>query len=104
VPEVKYASHVEKVRRTVLESPGRTPPALRRAVFDGRLPDLPEALRDYVSKVRGHAHEITDADVDALKRAGYTEDEVFEITASAALGAGMLRMERALGVLRESGA
>lgn len=100
---------------SILTTPGETNPALRRAVearsaaLGGR-PDpgastakeieIPEALRSYVDKVARHAYEVTDADVDDLRKAGYSEDAIFEITLSAALGAGLSRMERGLAALR----
>jgi hypothetical protein len=35
-----------------------------------------------------------------LRRAGYSEDAIFEITVSAALGAGMIRLERGLAAMK----
>jgi alkylhydroperoxidase family enzyme len=61
--------------------------------------DIPEALRAYVDKVARHAYKVTDRDLDDLKQAGYSEDAIFEITLSAALGAGMSRLERGLAAL-----
>ena len=103
---------VRNLASSILTTPGETDPALRRAVearsaaLGGR-PDrgvppgeVPEALRSYVDKVARHAYEVTDGDLDDLKRAGYSEDEIFEITLSAALGASMSRLERALAALR----
>ena len=46
-----------------------------------------------------HAYKVTDRDIDELKQAGYSEDAIFEITLSAALGAGQSRLERALAAL-----
>ena len=57
-------------------------------------------LAAYLEKVRTCAYGITDADVDALKRAGVTEDEIFEQTVAAAIGGGLRRLdaaERAIG-------
>ena len=42
----------------------------------------------YLEKVRHRAYSITDEDVQALKDAGYSEDEIFEYTVSAAVAAG----------------
>ena len=75
--------------------PGRLDPGLRRAVSERVLDDLPEALRGYVAKVHDHAYRVTDEDVAGLLAAGYSEDEVFELTAAAAVGAGLARLERA---------
>ena len=57
-------------------------------------------LAEYLAKVRTCAYGITDADVDALKRAGVSEDEIFEQTVAAAIGEGLRRLdaaERAIG-------
>ena len=64
------------------------------------LAEIPEALRVYVDKVALHAYKVTDRDIEELKQAGYSEDAIFEITLSAALGAGMSRLERGLAALR----
>jgi alkylhydroperoxidase family enzyme len=61
---------------------------------------VPEELTRYVDKVAKHAYKVTDADVEALHLAGYSEDAIFEITLSAALGAGLARLERGLEALR----
>jgi alkylhydroperoxidase family enzyme len=62
-----------------------------------------EAPRDfdaYLEKVRGHAYAITDQDVQDLKDAGYSEDEIFEHTVSAAVAAGIERLNAGLETLR----
>src|SRR6266545_4834292 len=60
----------------------------------------PPAFGAYLEKVRLHAYKVTDGDVQALKDAGYSEDEIFEQTVSVATVAGLERLEagmRALG-------
>ena len=52
-----------------------------------------------VEKVARHAYLVTYADVAALRDGGYSEDAIFEITLSAALGAGMARLERGFAAL-----
>ena len=49
-----------------------------------------------------HAYKVTDEDLVALKRAGNSDDLLFEVTVSAALGAAMGRLERGLSALREA--
>lgn len=82
-----------------------TDAALRRAVaaraveHGGGPPpaeDIPPALCDYVEKVAKHAYDVTDEDVAALRRAGYSEDAIFELTLAAATGAGLFRREQGL--------
>jgi len=50
--------------------------------------------------VARHAYKLTDDDLAALQRAGSSEDAIFEITVSAALGAALGRLECGLAALR----
>jgi alkylhydroperoxidase family enzyme len=59
----------------------------------------PPEFDAYLDKVRNAAYRVTDADVQALKDAGYSEDEIFEQTVAAAVGAGLHRLERGLACL-----
>lgn len=65
--------------------------------------EVPTALEAYIRKVTLHAHRITDQDVNALKQAGYSEDALFEITISAALGAAETRLQAGLASLTQEG-
>ena len=60
---------------------------------------VPDDLSDWVEKVARHAYRTTDEDIESLKAAGYSEDQIFELTVAAALGASRARLERALGTL-----
>ena len=60
---------------------------------------VPPELEPYVETVRRHAFRVTDADVDRL-RGEFSEDELFEHTVSAAVDAGLTRLDAALGTLR----
>ena len=68
--------------------------ALREAAQPDR--PVPPDFAAYVEKVRTRAYTVTDAEVEALKAAGHTEDEIFEQTVSAAVGAGLLRLDAGL--------
>ena len=59
----------------------------------------PPELESYLERVRLHAYQVTDEEVEALKRAGYSEDELFEHTVSASVAAGLQRLDAALAVL-----
>lgn len=72
--------------------------ALRGAAQPDR--PAPADFAPYLDKVRRHAYEVTDADVAALKAAGHSEDEIFEQTVSAAVAAGLERLDAAMSVLR----
>ena len=81
-----------------------------RTRYDGLIAELraaarperpaPPELAQYLEKVRLHAYEVTDADVQRLKDAGFTEDEIFEHTVSAAVAAGLERLDAGLRALR----
>jgi AhpD family alkylhydroperoxidase len=95
---VDHGDPVENVRHAVLDAPGATDPALRTAAASGG--SLPEPWRSYATAVRDASHEITGADIDRLTAAGHTEDEIFEVTVAAAVGAALRAFDsaaRALG-------
>jgi hypothetical protein len=105
----RYADLVRHLREATLSGAGVTDPLLRQAVearaarLGGRIAgesEVPSAVAAFVEKVAQHAFTITNADVAALRQSGYSEDALFEITASAALGAGLGRLERGLAALR----
>jgi alkylhydroperoxidase family enzyme len=62
-------------------------------------PPAPEAMASYLTKVRDRAYTVTDADVEALKTAGLSEDEIFEQTVGTAIGQGLRRLDKALEVI-----
>ena len=106
----RHAAANRRLADAVLGSAGATSPDLRRAIEaraavlgGGQRPEsppLPEPLAAWVEKVARHAYKTTDEDVEALKHAGYSEDEIFEATVATALGAGLARLERGLAALR----
>jgi alkylhydroperoxidase family enzyme len=62
-------------------------------------PPAPPAMAPYLAKVRERAYAVTDADVDALKAAGLSEDEIFEQTVAVAIGQGLRFLDAALAVI-----
>ena len=98
----RYDEYVTRTTHAVLDADGMTDKSLRWAVFHRRMEEIPDNLRAYVEKVRQHAYKVTDEDVEALKRAGYSEDAIFELTGAAALGAAIHRLERGLIALNAS--
>lgn len=71
---------------------------LREAV--ATIGPAPEAMAPYLEQVRSGAYGIADENVDALKAAGCSEDEIFEQTVAAAVDEGLRRLDvglRALG-------
>lgn len=101
----------ERARNAVdglLTRPGSCSPALRQQVYDYALSKamgsttvagVPAELIAYVDKVILHAYKVTDRDVELLKQAGYSEDDIFEVTLSASFGASAARFDAGLDAL-----
>ena len=102
----RYAAFTQRLLDCVLGAPGDTSSEQRRAALaraaGAVLPPgtREDALGRYVDMVARHAYKLTDDDLAALQRAGSSEDAIFEITVSAALGAALGRLERGLAALR----
>src|SRR5262245_9172509 len=99
----RYETLVKHLTDAVLAGPGVTERLGRQAVeafsatYGGRssaqADEVPPALKPYVEKVARFAYKVTDQDIQALRQKGHSEDAIFEITISAALGAGLARLE-----------
>lgn len=72
--------------------------ALRLAAQPER--PAPPAMEAYLEKVHRQAYRVTDGDVEDLREAGLSEDEIFEHTVSAAVFEGIRRLDAALKVIR----
>jgi hypothetical protein len=59
-------------------------------------PEPAGVLSPYLDKVRSRAYAVTDGDVEALKKAGLSEDEIFEATVAVAIGEGLRRLDAAM--------
>jgi hypothetical protein len=95
----QYVAGLEALKRRVWEAPGSLAPEARRNVSRGEA--VPEPLLSYARKILRNVTLVGEEDIRALAGAGYDEDQIFEATVSAALGAGIDRFEagmRALGV------
>ncbi|GHE77567.1 hypothetical protein GCM10017786_03800 [Amycolatopsis deserti] len=85
---------VANLRHAVFEAPAVTPPSLRLAAEVG----APEPWRPYTALVREASHRITDADIAKLPA---TEDEIFEVTVAAAVGAALSTFDTGLRALAD---
>ena len=110
---INYPTEVTHLIETVANGEGHSIPTLRQSVIayaaglSERHPptvDLPPALQPFIEKVACHAYKTTDADIQQLKAANYSENEIFELTVSAALGAGLARLTQGLELLDRVGA
>lgn len=93
-----YDRKLRRLRNAVVSGPGSLPPDIRRTISEGG--ELAGVLGAYARKVAEHAYLVTDDDIAQLHGAHYSDDQIFEATVSAALGAGLLRLESILRALR----
>ena len=94
-------ARLNALRDRVAEGAGHLSPSTRRAAASGA--DVPVEARAYTDKVRRHAYRVVDRDVEDLRAAGWSEDEIFELTIAIAMDAGLSRLNRARRVLEEAG-
>ena len=81
----------------ILDGGGDASPNLRRAAFDNA--GLPEPLSTVVEKVAKYAYKVTDDDIAAVRMAGFTEDQIFELVVCAAIGQATRQYEAALAAV-----
>ncbi len=81
----------------ILGGDGRASRAQRRAAFDRGA--LDEPLRRLVDKVAESAHTVTEEDIAAVRAAGLSEDEVFEVVVCSAIGQASRQYDAALTAL-----
>jgi hypothetical protein len=96
----RYSQFVTDLRRAVFEGSGQVDPALRQSAATGEA--LSEPWSSYTDKVRNEPWSVADSDIDDLKAAGHSEDEIFEMTVAAALGASLHILDAGLGALRDA--
>jgi alkylhydroperoxidase family enzyme len=94
-----YAPLREKVLQRALEGMGESDPSLRRAVAERT--GVPADLQVLVEKIHDHAYKVTDEDIARL-RSTYSDDQLFEIVVSAALGASQQRLVAGLKALADA--
>ena len=93
----KFETKLQDLERRLLQQPGALDTDIRQAAAAGQ--DVPDAVAGYVDKVRRHAYQVTDRDIEQLREAGYSEDQIFELTVAAAYGAARLRLDRAMDAM-----
>ena len=81
----------------VLGGGGTAPAELRRAAFDNA--GLNEPVRTLIEKVAHQAYDVTADDVTAVRAAGLSEDQIFEIVVCAAVGQADRQYESGLAAL-----
>jgi hypothetical protein len=111
MPTADLPESVLSLVRRVLTSPAaRSSPDVRSATY-AFVADLtrnqvssaavgPDA-EPYLRKVALNAYKVLDREVEAMRAAGRSVDDIFEMTVTAAVSAGVVRMETALAALAE---
>ena len=94
-----HAALRDAVLNSVLNGPAESEPSLRQAAADGA--GVPPDLQPLVDKIHNHAYRVTDDDVARLQ-AKYSDDQLFEVVVSAALGASRRRLLAGLRALESS--
>lgn len=107
----RYSQDMQRISDGILKSSGNTSSKLRQAIqerasaisshINDDKKDIPSELIPYINKIALHAYKVTDEDIVALQEQGYSEDALFEITLSAALGTGLARLHYGLAALEE---
>jgi hypothetical protein len=93
-----------RLRRHVIDGavrgPGKAGGPARLAAFENR--DVDPRARALIDKVTRHAWKVTDEDVAAVKAAGLSEDEIYELVVCAALGQSSRQLDAALAALDQA--
>jgi hypothetical protein len=100
IVEVKdrFESFRKATARALFESAGATPQDLRAAVASD---NAPPPLAELVAKIRTHAYQVTDEDIDAL-RSAYGDEGLFEIIVAATYGTASDKLAAARRALEEA--
>ena len=96
-------ANITQLRKALIEritaGEGKASRDQRRAAFEG---SGPAGATPLVEKVAKHAYKVTDEDIAAVKAAGFTEDQIFELVVCAAIGQANRQLENALAALDEA--
>src|SRR5437879_1462281 len=97
--DTKRAAHRGLVDR-VLNGEGRTSREQRAQAFGNA--DVPPPLHTLIGKVATNPAQVTDADFAAARASGFSEDQLFELVISAAVGQSARLYEAGLAALAEA--
>lgn len=99
-----HAAFGDALRRRVLEGTGDTSPVLRQAVAASATggPPAPPPYHELARQIGEAAYRTTDEQVANVLRATQTEKGAFEVILAAAVGAGLLRWQRAMEAVNEA--
>jgi hypothetical protein len=83
----------------VLKGKGHSSEADRQAAFNDS--GLTGPLKTLIDKVANYSYKVTDDDIANVKGSGISEDQIFELVVSAAVGRASRQYTNALGALEE---
>lgn len=110
--DMALPGRVRKAIERLLGSAGTSEPALRHAVFERARTGMKQApatgpcapeLVEFVEKIEERPWTVGAEDFAKLRLAGYSEDQLFELTLAAATGAGVRRFEAGVRALEAAG-
>jgi hypothetical protein len=81
---------------------GTAPAELRARAFSNA--DIPPPLQTLIGKVATRPAQVTDADFDAAQASGFSEDQLFELVISAAVGQSARLYDSGLAALAQAAA
>jgi hypothetical protein len=101
-PTERHREAFEALQTAILDGDRAvvTPAEVRRAAAERG--DLPEPFAAFVGTIHDHAYQVSDRTVTDLRAAGASQDDVFEVTVSAAFGAARERLGAGLAALRDA--
>ena len=99
VEDQKRAAHQVLVER-VLTGAGKASPEQRARAFSNA--GVPAPLQALIGKVATSPAQVTDADFAAAKASGLSEDQLFELVVSAAVGQATRMYDAGLAALAEA--
>jgi len=86
----------------VVTGAGMTSSAARAAAAGTGADGVPAPFAAHLDTIRKAAYRITDADIDALKAAGLSDDAIFELTIATTAGVAKRRHESAMTAIAEA--
>lgn len=98
-------SELQSAVDALLNQPGATEPQLRRALLEctrAGTGQVPEVLREFVDKIAVRPWTVNDDDLTRLRAAGFSDEQLYEVTLACALGAGLQRFEAGLRAIGEA--
>jgi hypothetical protein len=98
-----HRSLASRLRARLEQGAGETDATLRRAVAARAAggPPAPQPYDDLAREIGEASYRVTDAQVAAVRAAAGSDKAAFEIVMAAAIGAGLMRWNKAIAVLDE---